>query len=128
MSGRASWIGTRVARQPATRAFPRATRIAKASLLFGSVDRWLSFVPQAWEHSVVKAWIDRTIGPLDTPQRVRLIGWAVISAAMTNAVLGTARLSSNWYAMILWTFAVTLGLVLVSASGPLAAAWRHRRS
>lgn len=127
MSGRTSWIGTRVARRPATRAFPRATRIAVTSVLLGGVDRWFSIVPQAWPQSVVKAWLDRTVGPLDTRQRVRLIGWAVISAAITHAVLGTGTLLGSWRAMILWAFAVATGLVLVSASGPLAAAWRSRR-
>ena len=127
LAGRTSWIGTRVARHDATRVFPRATGIAATSAVFGGVDRWFAMVPYAWRDSQVKRWLDRTIGPLETSQRVRLLGWVVFAAATTHALLATAALLESSRALILWMGASAVGLTLITAAEPLAAAWRSRR-
>ena len=127
MSGRTSWVGSRVARGQAPRDFPRATRIALTSVLLGGLDGWFAIAPEAWRQSAVKTWLDQTVAPLDTAHRVRLTGVGILSAAVTHALLGASTLLHSWRALLVWALASAIGLVLVAASGPLAVAWRSHR-
>ena len=126
-SGRESWIGGRFARHAPTRDFPGATAVVRASVIFGGIDRWFAIAPEAWRNSVIKDRLDRTFGSLEAAERVRHAGYAIVSAAVTNALLDSATLLSSWRAEILLGLAITIGLFLVVACRPLAAAWQSRR-
>ena len=127
LSGQSSWIGTRLARHPPSRDFPNAVRVLTSSAVFGTIERFFVVTARAWQASAAKHAFDRSVAPLDTAQRVRLIGWIVFVAAITHAGLGFSTLRESWRARLVWALMLAIGATMVAACRPVAAAWRNWR-
>lgn len=128
LSGQSSWIGTWLARHPPSRDFPHATRLIATSALFGAIERFFIVTARAWQGSTAKrVVVDQTIAPLEPWQRVRLVGWVIIVAAITHAGLSASTLLDNWRARLVWALMLGVGVTMVAACRPVAAAWRNWR-
>ena len=128
LSSRSSWIAKQFASRPPSRTFPHATRMAATSTVLTAVEHFFVRTARAWRQSAVKvALIDRVIAPLEAWQRVRLIGWVIVVAAITHAMLGFATLFPSWRGLVMWVFVLVIGISLIVACRPIAVAWRSWR-
>jgi len=128
-SGRSSWIAAQMAKHPPSRDFPYAMQVVKTSRLLGAIDRVFIAFGRAWEASAVKriVIVDSGILETDTSQRVRLIGIAIVVAAVTHAVLAYSTLFQGWRAPLAWLVVLGVGGIMIAGSKSIAVAWRHWR-
>jgi hypothetical protein len=123
-----SWAAGRVPCGTPTRAFPHALGLLSKMAVVVWVDRCFVMAGRAWELSTVKdAGVDRMIVPLDSWERVRLIGWMVSVAAIVHALLAPLNASGAWPGMPVWPYALAFGIILIAACRPIALAWQHWR-
>jgi len=127
LSARTSWIGTRLARHPATLDFQGAVRTVEDSALLSAADRIWVAVAQAQRRSAARRVVDRLIEPLERSQRVRFIGWIIVVAMSVHVMLSVHVLRQNWRSATVWLLLLAGGCVLVAASRPFASAWAHSR-
>lgn len=122
-----SWLAHRWARTPNLTAFSRASRVARRSMLVRPVDRAFAAAPAVWQDSVTARLWTRATGPVAPWQQVRMIGVAVITAAIAHAVIGRAEVWYNRASLWSTMAVVVVGAVLMVASRPFADAWRDWR-
>lgn len=119
-SGRTSWLGSRVANRPALTGM---SSLVATSWVLGPVERAFSAVPRVWAYSQTRRLFDGATGPLETWQRVRMIGVAVVVAAATHVALNAQTVLAGSGARIAVVLVVSVGVTLIAMSRSIAAAW-----
>lgn len=119
-SGRTSWLGTRIARRSASTSM---AALVSTSWVLGPAERAFTAAPRVWTHSQTRRVFDEATGPLETWQRVRMIGWAVLVAAATHVVLNAPAVFARTGARIGVVLVVGVGVATIVMSRSIAAAW-----
>ena len=122
-----SWVATRLSRTPAAIHYPWTRRIAVRSAWLGPVGRAFAAAPRVWRDSGTRRLLDRSTGPLESWQWVRMIGIGVIVAAVTHAVLSGGDAFRGLGALLPTAVLVGIGAGMMAAPRPVAIAWRQWR-
>lgn len=127
VSPASSYVWSRVRPVTPPGDFPRAIRILADSRMCTFVEGFCRGMLRAWGESAVRRIAVGSLPPLESWQRVRLVGWAVLVSTIVRMVLRPPAWPSNPLQLSGWVLPTLLGIVLMWGARPIAAAWADRR-
>lgn len=110
----------------------RLSEIARGSRVVRALDAVLTAPEEAWRHSRTRTFVESaraSVAAMPQPDRVRLLGWMVVVAVVTRALMyvwSGAELTAVTVAI--WAVVAGAGVVMMSASRAVSAAWTEWRA